>query len=120
MVSTTVLGTACRTTFVENQPFTMTATVSGFATPSGVVTFNDTAIVLGTIPLIAGGATFTVGAFEVPDGIPVETHMLVAAYAGDGQNTSSTSTMLLANVLNVDEAIFRNGFDSATPACPVN
>lgn len=116
--SATLLGTACRLTFVENQPFTMSAMVSGLA-PTGSVWFSDGANMLATVPLNAGSATFTYAGFSIPDGIPAETHALTANYSGDADNTASASTQLLVDVLNVDEVIFRNGFDPVTPACPV-
>jgi hypothetical protein len=118
MVSTTLLGTNCQTTFVENQPFTMIAAVNGFS-PTGSVTFSDGGGVLGSVPLLTGSAGFTVAGFSVTGGMPAQTHALTAGYGGDSQNTKSTSGTLLLTVLSANEAILRNGFDQAVPACPI-
>ncbi|MEO6687986.1 MAG: Ig-like domain-containing protein [Dokdonella sp.] len=117
MTSTTLLGTNCATTFVENQTFTMMAGVSGFS-PTGSVTFSDGGNPLASVPLASGSAGFTVAGFGVTGGMPAETHALTAGYSGDGQNTSSLSGSLLLTVLSASESVFRNGFETTLPGCP--
>lgn len=118
MTSTTLLGTNCQTTFVENQPFTMMAGVNGFS-PTGSVTFNDGVNPLASVPLASGSAALTVAGFSVTVGMPSELHTLTANYAGDSQNTASTSGGLLLTVLSTGESVFRDGFETTVPACPM-
>jgi alpha-tubulin suppressor-like RCC1 family protein len=62
------------------------AVVNG-AAPTGSVTFRDGPLTLGTATVSAGLATLTVPAFSA------RTHQLTATYAGDGNNTASTSSV---------------------------
>lgn len=118
MTSTTLIGTNCQTTFVENQPFTMMAGVSGFA-PTGSVTFNDGGSPIASVPLASGSAAFTVAGFSVTAGMAAEIHTLTADYSGDSQNTSSASGGLLLTILSAGESVFRDGFETAVPGCPI-
>lgn len=118
MTSTTLLGTNCQTTFVENQPFTMMAGVNGFS-PTGSVTFNDGVNPLASVPLASGSAALTVAGFSVTVGMPSEMHALTANYAGDSQNTPSASGGLLLTILSTGESMFRDGFETTVPACPI-
>ena len=69
------------------QAVTFTATVkpATSGTPTGTVTFNDSATVLGTGKLKAGKATFTTSA------LAVGSHSITASYGGDANFTASTS-----------------------------
>lgn len=70
---------------------TFTATVAGASgTPSGTVTFQDGATVLGTGDLTAGQATLTTNNLSVT-GSP---HAITAAYSGDASFMPSTSAAL--------------------------
>ena len=76
---------------VFGQGVTFTATVTptgGTGTPSGSVTFRDGTTVLGTAPLSAGMATFTLS------GLAVGPHSITAAYGGDASFNPSTSAAL--------------------------
>ncbi len=69
------------------QSFTLTATVSGAGKRTGTVTFKNGTAVLGTSPLSANAATFTLSG-------GVGTYSLTAVYNGDANNTGSTSSAL--------------------------
>src|SRR3979409_1120111 len=67
------------------QAVTFTATVkpaSGTVTPTGTVTFNDGATVLGSGPLSGGTATFTTS------GLGAGVHSITAVYGGDASFAS--------------------------------
>ncbi|WMT72491.1 Ig-like domain repeat protein [Bradyrhizobium sp. Ash2021] len=95
----TVSLTTTSTTLVSSlnpslvgQSVTFTATVSG-STPAGTVTFKDGATALGTGTLNGSGvATFTTAA------LTSGSHALTAAYGGDPNNASSTSSVLTQTV----------------------
>jgi hypothetical protein len=77
------------------QAVTFTATVkpaSGTGTPTGTVTFNDGATVLGTGALSSGTATFTTS------GLAGGMHSISAVYGGDANFTSGTSPVVTQTV----------------------
>jgi len=53
--------------------------------PSGAVTFQDGANILGTSPLKSGSATFTTSS------LPVGVRSITATYSGDSNFSASTS-----------------------------
>jgi len=112
--SNTGLSTACDTTFVANQPFTMTAAVTGFS-PGGSSTFDDGAGAIAgcTSVVLTGGA-----ANCVTSTLPVGLRNLTAAYGGDANNLSSTSPSLFVSVLDPTDALMRNGFETVISGCP--
>src|SRR5207248_2131878 len=74
---------------------TFTATVkpaSGSGTPTGTVTFNDGATVLGPGTLSSGTATFTTS------GLTGGVHSITAIYGGDANFTGSTSPILTQTI----------------------
>src|SRR5436190_1866230 len=77
------------------QAVTFTATVqpaTGSGTPTGTVTFNDGAIVLGPGSLNGGTATFTTS------GLGTGTHSITGIYGGDANFTGSTSPILTQTI----------------------
>ncbi len=88
--SSVALGTSPNPATV-GQNVTLSATVTG-ANPSGVVTFKDSATTLGTATISAGVAS-RIFTFSAP-GI----HSLTVSYAGDANNSSSTSAAALESV----------------------
>jgi hypothetical protein len=77
------------------QAVTFTATVkpaSGTGTPTGTVTFNDSATVLGMGTLSGGTVTF------VTSGLGAGVHSITAVYGGDANFSGSTSPVLLQTV----------------------
>src|SRR6266852_2361936 len=77
------------------QAVTFTATVkpaSGSGTPTGTVTFNDGATVLGPGTLSGGTATLTTS------GLGAGVHSITAVYGGDASFASSTSPVLMKTV----------------------
>ena len=76
--------------------FTATVTPTGTNPPTGTVTFNDGATVLGTgtLSTVSGvqAATYTTSA------LTAGTHLITAVYGGDIQNGSSTSSVLTQNI----------------------
>jgi len=118
--STTTVSTDCMTKFVELQPFTLSATVSG-ASPTGSVTFSDGGGVLcSNVALSAGIATCTSSVLAV-GGLDTETpYSLNASYGGDGNNTASASVSpLVITVLRTADVVFRNGFEPESLSCPI-
>jgi hypothetical protein len=69
----------------------LTATIRGSKgkTPTGIVTFLDGSIILGTAPLAGGLATYRTA------GLTSGTHTIKASYAGDGTFGSSSATRTL-------------------------
>jgi len=75
------------------QTLKLTARVAGSG-PSGTVTLKDGSAVLGTATLYSDGTA------ELSTSFPTSgTHPLTAVYSGDGNNTSSTSTVLNQTVV---------------------
>jgi hypothetical protein len=96
--STTTSLSASTTTPSPGQSVTFTATVSGGFSPTGTVTFMDGAATLGTASLSGGKATFTTAALSAGS------HSITAVYAGDSNNTGSTSAATTATVAAVVQA----------------
>ncbi len=90
--TTTALNANPTTTIKFGQAVTFTATMAavapGSGTPTGTVTFEDGAAVLGTGSLSSGVATLT------STSLAVGTHSIVAVYSGDSDFTTSTSSSL--------------------------
>jgi hypothetical protein len=75
------------------QSVTFTASVSaGGATPTGIVTFNDGGVAIGTAPLVGGAAGLTTNA------LAIGSHSITAVYAGNANFQASTSSPLLQAV----------------------
>lgn len=78
------------------QSVTFTAVVSPFApaagVPTGTVTFQDGAAVLGSVPLASGQATLSTSSLSVG------THSITAVYGGDATYAPSTSSPLSQRV----------------------
>ncbi len=76
----------------SGQSVTFTATIAvvapGSGSPTGTVTFKDGSTLLGTGSLSDGTASFTIAT------LAVGTHSITAVYSGDGNFTSSTSSVL--------------------------
>src|SRR5207247_10054557 len=67
---------------------TPNAVSPGAGTPTGTVTFKDSATTLGTGTLTAGQATFVISSLTVSN------HIISAVYNGDGNFNTSTSANL--------------------------
>ena len=97
--STTTKLSSSANPSVYGQVLTFTATVTaaspGSGTPTGTVTFSDGTTTLGTGVLSAGVATYTTMAFQLSLG---SGQSITAAYGGDGNFTTSTSTALSQTV----------------------
>lgn len=119
VATTTNVSSACMRTFVENQPFTFSSTVTG-SNPSGSISFNSGPNSLcANVPLSSGGASCTTSALAVPSGLPQYIHSLTATYSGDASNTNSTSSPMLITVLGISNVIFRDGMELPTIPCPI-
>jgi hypothetical protein len=82
---------------------TLTATVAttGTSAPTGTVTFTDNSNnVLGKPTLTAGSGTTSTASIETST-LPVGSHSVVAAYAGDANNSPSISTALTQAITEV-------------------
>jgi len=112
--STTALTTQCMLTFVQGQPLTMTATVTG-ASPTGNVDFSDgTNALCSSVALSSSAADCTTSALTVPNA-----YQLTANYDGDGNNAASGSGALAVTVLSAADVVFRNGLETELPSCPI-
>jgi flagellar hook-associated protein FlgK len=112
--STTALTTQCMRTFVQGQPFTMTATVTG-ASPTGNVDFSDgTNALCSSVALSSSAADCTTNALTVPNA-----YQLTANYLGDSNNAASGSSTLAETVLSAADVVFRSGLETELPSCPI-
>lgn len=118
--TTLALSSDCMRTFVEGQPYTLVATLTGSVNASGSVDFDDGQNALcGNVPLLNGAATCvaTLSANQQP----AAALALGAGYAGDANHMSSQAAPFNVTVLGLIEAIFRNGFDPTGDPddCPI-
>ncbi|MEA2907835.1 MAG: hypothetical protein QOI12_5222 [Alphaproteobacteria bacterium] len=91
--TTSVTVTSSKNPSEFGQAVTFTATVSASGgTPTGNVTFKDSATVLATVGLSGNTATFTTSS------LTLGTHSITATYNGDAHFTASTSAALLQAV----------------------
>ena len=119
-VTTLTLSSNCMRTFVEGQPYTLVARLTGGVNATGSVDFHEGQSALcGNVPFSNGAATCltTLSAHQQAAAALV----LGASYSGDANNGSSQAAPFNVTVLALIEAIFRNGFDaSGNPdACPI-
>jgi len=78
---------------------TVSSAIPGSGTPTGIVTFKDGTVVLGTVPMSGGIATYTTSR-------AVGTYNITADYSGDDSFESSASTGLTQTVNKVGTEIF--------------
>jgi hypothetical protein len=92
---TTLTLIAAPTTGLYQQPFTLVATLSPTTaqnhTPTGTVTFYNSGVPLGTVPLVNNAATLTVSAV-----LPAGNYNLTATYSGDTNFMPSTGLLQYA------------------------
>jgi hypothetical protein len=118
--TTLMLSSNCLRTFVEGQPYTLVARLSGGVNATGSVDFDDGQSALcGKVPFDKGAATCltTLSAYQQP----AAALLLGASYGGDSNHQSSQASPFAVTVLALIEAVFRNGFDAAgnPDACPI-
>lgn len=119
--TSSTMSTACSTTFVGGQPFTVSATVAG-PNPTGDVSFlvDMNVALCSNVVLVAGSASCTTSALDVIGGDPEDVHSLYASYSGDSNYAPSTvSTMLQVTALNAGDVVFRSGFEDIPAGCPL-
>jgi len=119
--TTMTLSSACMLTFVESQPFTFDAAVSGVNGTSGNVTFanGSGSTLCSNVALSGGVAACTSNALSANGGTTTIYH-LGASYGGDGNHqASSTSAPLTVTVLSAADVIFRSGFEADSLFCPI-
>lgn len=85
-------------------PFTLTASITGSNYPTGIVTFRDGAVILGTGEVYSGTATLNTTIANAGS------HNITATYEGDGLNATSASAAL-SEVVN--KAIATVNFSSS-------
>jgi hypothetical protein len=92
--TTTLVSSANPSTYGDSVMFTATvgANAPGSGTPTGMVSFLDGTAVIGTGTLSGGTATFSTTALVAAG------HSITAAYSGDGNFNTSTSTPLTQTV----------------------
>jgi hypothetical protein len=93
----TYVTTSTSNTSLEfDQPVTftasVTASVNGSGTPTGTVSFFDSATLLGTASVESGEATITL------PGLSLGTHSIIAAYSGDSRFNPHTASPLTQRV----------------------
>lgn len=115
--TSTIQSTNCMTTFVENQPFTLTARVTG-TSPTGSVTFSPLSL-CSNVAVNAGSATCTTSELTTIGGDTEDNYSLIAIYSGDANNAASVSTPLAVKVLSASDVIYRNSFEADSSSCPV-
>jgi YVTN family beta-propeller protein len=93
----------------ESVTFTATVTGSG-GTPIGEVNFLDGTTVLGTSPLSGGQASFNTSS------LTLGSHSITAAYSGDTNFDSSTSSVLTQNVLGATTTIVVSSLNPSLPS----
>jgi len=81
------------------------ARVNGFA-PTGLVTFSEGGVPLGSVGVTGGAATLTV------NNLAVGAHTIVASYAGDANNTSSGSGSVTVTVATRAGYVWQYGYDA--------
>jgi hypothetical protein len=114
----TSLSSACQTTFVENQPFTFVANISGV--PTGTVDFfNGATNICPSVAVASGSASCVVSDLAVQAGNTASTLTLKATYSGDANYTTSTSPDFVVTVLSAADVIFRGGFETDSLNCPI-
>ena len=118
--TTLTLSSDCLRTFVENQPYTLVARLTGGVNPAGSISFDDGSNSLCVnLPLQSGAATCvaTLSAQQQA----VAALALGARYAGDSNHAASQSAVINVTVLGLLNVIFRNGLQiPANPAaCPI-
>ncbi len=104
---TTTLTVSSPVTF--GQTATMTATVTGGATPTGSVSFYDSSTYLGTAKLSATSAGAAAATYKTKLLTPLK-HSIVAVYRGDANHNPGTS---IPEALSV-ATLGANGFQPAT------
>jgi len=116
--TTTNLSTACQTQFVENQPFTFVATISG--TPTGTVDFfNGATNVCPGVAVVSASASCTVNDLAVQGDGTASTLTLTASYSGDANYAGSISPDFNVIVLSAKDVVFRGGFEAESLDCPI-
>lgn len=119
--STTTLASNCMRSFVESQPFTLRASVSGIGSIGGGVTFDDGAArtLCSQIELVGGIATCTSSMLAANGDAPAS-YRLGARYDGDDNHLpSAAATPIDVVVLSLLDVVLRDGFESPIPDCPI-
>ncbi|OAM51998.1 hypothetical protein A7981_00440 [Methylovorus sp. MM2] len=111
--TTTTLTVA--STAVAGANVMLTANISNAAAPTGTVTFKEGAAILGTATVVSGVATFTT------QFLTVGTHTnLTADYAGDSNNTASTSAAKTINItIATSTTVLTTSLSTAAVSQPV-
>ncbi len=103
--TTTSLSISPNPSFIAGTPLTFTAAVapvSGGATPTGTITFNDGTTTIGSAVLDAGGVATLVTSALTPGA-----HGIRAVYSGDATYVSGTSEVVY-QVISVNAACIGN------------
>jgi hypothetical protein len=118
--TTLTLSSVCLRTFVETQPYTLVASVSGGVNTSGGVDFTDGPTTLCDNVALHGGSASCRATLSAQQQT-VALLALGASYAGDANNAASQADSFVVTVLGLSEALFRDGFDppSDPDACPI-
>lgn len=120
-MTTLTLTSDCMRTFVEGQPYTLVATLTGGVNATGSVDFGEgTNTLCGGVAVQNGAATCVTTPLSAGQQ-PVATLALGAGYGGDANHAASQGSPIEVTVLALVEAIFRNGYEAAgdPDACPI-
>ncbi|WP_137934850.1 Ig-like domain repeat protein [Mesorhizobium comanense] len=91
---------------VLGSPVTLTAELTGSASPTGIVTFKDGSTMLGTGTISGTTATYSTSA------LAVGAHTITAEYAGDANNAAATSAATTVTVGKATPALGVSASDS--------
>lgn len=108
--TTLTLTSECMRTFVEAQPFTLTATLAGGVNATGHLDFGEgPAVFCSDVSLT--GSTATCRTTLAAQGQPAAMRALGARYGGDANHLASEAAPFTVTVLGLAEAIFRHGLE---------
>ena len=108
--TTLTLTSECMRTFVEAQPFTLTATLAGGVNATGHLDFGEgPAVFCSDVSLT--GSTATCRTTLAAQGQAAAMRALGARYGGDANHLASEAAPFTVTVLGLAEAIFRHGLE---------
>jgi hypothetical protein len=111
--TSTVYLSAWPSPAVYGQPVNLSVIVmgnGGFGVPTGQVSFFDGGVLLGTVPLSGGMASFSSSTLSVG------AHSLSAVYSGDASYPGSTSDTVLLTVSKADTMVMAMSSQNPAPA----
>ena len=113
--ATTIALTTSNPKAIQNQPFTITATVTSTRSATGDVTFFDNGTIRGSLPLNNGQTQTPPGFFQGP-----ALYEITATYNGDSNNAPSTSAPITQAVTGTFSIFIQGNTGTDTHIVQVN